>query len=927
MVLHSALAGQGDVVELDLTRHLADDNVVLQAIDPGEVEWHLPDGRKQTLRLDLRAAGVRIEEYDEFRFEIMPLGSQVGLVTRVHALPGPDEVTNWYLKFRTRVGEWAEGRYDLRLDDDGIFLKRDAAEAPDGALMLSLYRRVVGVPGEPQWRKARLRRPRLVRRRVTAEFDVRDTRFDLDGGELSYTYALQVGNRTAETQTVRVVADSATTLRYFAVTAPATVDVPAGETRTVPIRLAMSRALAMRLPPLYSERIVPKVLIDGVQDSDVVPLMGYRPWPMWAVVPLLNPPSWTPATFQAFLRARAKVHPGISAWVARLRRAAAPALTRPWPIPTDIMPGHTMGYRCQKCRVYPRPLDPTQFHKHKCPTCGTVYENDERLDTAYVGRYYGTLAKYVRTCALAYLAGGDVAWAERAVEILAAFAAAHPSMPKAGMRSTSGATTLGCNSLLSSYVLPVLAEGYWFLGAAPALGDERRAAIRAFLVDEAVAVARHSTEYSNQTAEHFRAYATVAVATGFWPLAGEAIYGEFGWHEMVEYAFSEDGVGHEAGAYHRSIFGAMNHLGSFMLDNGVNLYTARFKRVFDGSLLLGEKGVSYETAYRVYRDVAYLRVLAEQRGRVGEDLALRGVLGLPEPRELPMKSKILAGAGYVFLRTGNVADSREIRLNYIKTFDRSEHDKFSTLLFRNGTQIDGAVGRIIYSSPRAHWMYATAAHSAIVIDGDNTRDVDGRLLAADLDADVPVAVVVTDDGAPLYDGVKQLRGVAIAGSAYVVFDQISMDRPRVVDRYQYGRGDAKLYLESGPVEALEELPESGEFSHITGGQCGRELRLDFANGLKMRLAADHDMTAYTAVTRGGWQASPCETTFARVRGARTANFAAAFVFGADGEPPSVRFVGRPSWGELTLEVGGGTPCTITVQAAGGKVTATRHEAR
>jgi hypothetical protein len=88
--------------------------------------------------------------------------------------------------------------------------------------------------------------------------------------------------------------------------------------------------------------------------------------------------------------------------------------------------------------------------------------------------------------------------------------------------------------------------------------------------------------------------------------------------------------------------------------------------------------------------------------------------------------------------------------------------------------------------------------------------------------------------------------------------------------------------------ALPHLPKRGAFAEVEGGPCGKELRVDFANGLKMRLVSDRDLQAYKALAVGGYQAQPMEVTFARAADAQEATFLAAFTLGTDPEPPALR---------------------------------------
>ena len=139
------------VVKIDMLKHEATDKAHISLLDDGVYEWSLPDGLGQTLQFNLDKMGINPHDYDEIRYEIKPLGSQVSLNTMLSAFPTASDVTSWYLKFKAVTGEWTEGRYDLRVDDDGVWYKNT-----EQAHMLSLRldRRIMGFPGEPVWRKA-----------------------------------------------------------------------------------------------------------------------------------------------------------------------------------------------------------------------------------------------------------------------------------------------------------------------------------------------------------------------------------------------------------------------------------------------------------------------------------------------------------------------------------------------------------------------------------------------------------------------------------------------------------------------------------------------------------------------------------------------------------------------------------------------------
>lgn len=899
-------AGDGHVMPLDLLKHVQGDAALhLKRLEGGVIEWTLPQGKYETLLFDLEDCGIDPTRYDEIRFEIQSTVSQVRTHWVLHGHLDPGQVSSWYLKFKTPTGVWREGRYSLHLDDDGVYLSK--GKNPEGFqrwLKITLGPRILGYPGEPKERRALIRNVRFVRHRVAADFRLAEVEQVSNSAEAASIYKLRLRNQTEEEQTVRLDPDVAGRLHHFRADAPESVTLAAGETQVVPVRIAIPRTSAMARAPLYAEPAFVEVRVPGVPDGDVLPLRGYRRWPMWGVVPIYSYHTWTHAEFAAWLGARAKAMPGAAAWSEGVVQKAEGALKHDWPIPDFGPAAHNLSYRCAKCKNWLKPATPTSLHKHVCPTCKRVFDHDEHMDRAYLLNYNSARAGNVQSLALAWLITGEEKYAAKAKRLLEKYAAGRPHMPNHGTRSTSAGARLALNTLHASYVIPVFAQGYYYLRAAPVLDESSRRAIEAFLRDAGETVVQHSVEYGNQQSEHLRAYGTVGLATGFWPLAAEAIHGEFGFHEVVEYGFSEDGIAPEAGAYHRASFGALNHLAEFAHPLGVNLYTPRFQRVFDGSLASGLASGSYELAYRVYRSPAYLRRLpARDAKRLARATVLHGVIGLPDVEAMPIRSLHMEGAGYVFLRRGNAADYREIRLNYIKQFDRTEQDRFTTFFFRNGRQVDGTVGRIGYASPHSHWMYHTAAHNCIVVDGAKETGSRGRLLAFNDAAEAPVAVVASDPERPLYDGVAQLRCIALLGDAYIVFDRVVCDAPRTIDRYQYGKGKAQLKVDSAqPVDgSLPATPEAGGFQNLHGGACGETLRIDFTGGLKMRLISDGPMEAYRAVTYGGYQARPMEVTFARRAAADSATFLAAFTVGDEAQPPELALV-RTDPDDLAFEV-------------------------
>ncbi len=449
-------------VQLDLLKHEANAKLRIRKIAPAEYEWHLNDGSRQTLVLDFKKLGINVRDYDEIRFDLKPLVSQVGIIAVMLGHPVSRQSSGWYLKFRAPTGVWSSGRFDLHLDDDGVFRRLSPDASKDGQFHIRLYRRLLGYPGEPLWRKAHIRNFRLVKRLVSVDFDILGAEINEDKGEISYTYPLRIRNNTDQKQTVELEIDSAKTLKYFEAAAPdKKSELSAGEAKTVPVRMFISTKKAMSLAPLYSEPLIPRVSIPGVADSDVIPLMGYRRWPMWASVPLFNQKHWTPPAFQAEVAAKAKYFPSVASWKMGIIRRADGAMKYDWPVPLDGPPGHDQGYRCRKCSRWLEPKTPVSFNHHHCPKCKQEFVDNDFLNKAWIRRYHSRRAKNMQDLAKAWLLTGNVGYADKAIDILIAYADAHPKLAIKGERSTSGASKLGGSSQSRVALVYDVVGGEW----------------------------------------------------------------------------------------------------------------------------------------------------------------------------------------------------------------------------------------------------------------------------------------------------------------------------------------------------------------------------------------------------------------------------------------------------------------------------------
>jgi hypothetical protein len=164
--------------------------------------------------------------------------------------------------------------------------------------------------------------------------------------------------------------------------------------------------------------------------------------------------------------------------------------------------------------------------------------------------------------------------------------------------------------------------------------------------------------------------------------------------------------------------------------------------------------------------------------------------------------------------------------------------------------------------------------------------------------------VATDPAAPLYDGVQQLRAIALIENNYIVFDAVRADRPCVIDRYQYGRGEpvtAGALAPAPPDFPGLPHPEFAPIKNVEAGAAGRSTQIRFKDDCTLSLVSEQEFQLCRGLTHGGYRGQPMAVTFARVAAAREASFLAAFTWGNDPPPPQLRIVtNTPTAAELEV---------------------------
>ena len=229
------------------------------------------------------------------------------------------------------------------------------------------------------------------------DFEPRDVKIVTGDKELAYTFPLRLKNRLDKPLKAKIEIDPEKGLKSFksAPSGTARVELAAGEEKIVPIRLFLAAQDAKNLAPAYGERICPRVFAEGIEDSDVQPLEGYRNMYLWAVVPVKKEPR-TPQTLQARVAESAKFMQ-VDDWKSGILRRADAALKYDWPAFDWLTPGMKptatpfwgQSYRCPDCKDPTLQSDPpNEIKRHVCPRCKKVIENDPYFDQCMRQEYF-----------------------------------------------------------------------------------------------------------------------------------------------------------------------------------------------------------------------------------------------------------------------------------------------------------------------------------------------------------------------------------------------------------------------------------------------------------------------------------------------------------------------------------------------------------
>lgn len=461
--------------------------------------------------------------------------------------------------------------------------------------------------------------------------------------------------------------------------------------------------------------------------------------------------------------------------------------------------------------------------EHICPVDNERLPSDptkpERdYDGVVIMSVHGRYANLVRDLGIVYQVTGDRRYAEKAKEILLAYAERYLSYPLHDIRGKPqiGGGRVGPQTLDESTWLIPMAQGADLIWETLTENERQTLAQKLFSPAAKEIILPHRMGVHNIQCWKNSAVGLVGFLLGDEELIKEAIDNpERGYWTQMRKGVSTDGVWWEgAWGYHFYTLSALWHLTEAARNCGIDLYGEELKRMFDApfkfmmpnwrlpafndstevellrELGFGRFGITqpiYELAYARYREPMYAALLS--RGERRSDFALWfGVGELPQPKPLQWRSANYPASGYAILARGEGEQATWLCLKYGPHGGGHGHpDKLNFVLYARGQVLAIDPGMARYGVPiHSGWYRTTLAHNTLVVDETNQKPAEGKCLA--FGSKRGVDFVLADAG-DIYDGVEFRRAIALLGEdAILVIDRVRCDRERLLDLALHLRG-------------------------------------------------------------------------------------------------------------------------------------------
>jgi hypothetical protein len=319
---------------------------------------------------------------------------------------------------------------------------------------------------------------------------------------------------------------------------------------------------------------------------------------------------------------------------------------------------------------------------------------------------------------------------------------------------------------------------------------------------------------------------------------------KMGYRQQLAKGVNDDGLWLEGSSgYHFFTIEGLWPLAEAARNCGMDLYTPKFKAMFDGpfalampSLMLpnfndsgyaalrGEAAI-YELAFARFHDPKYVPLFASRDNRMA---LLFGATNLPGGQSMgESQSRNLTAGGYAILQQGVGTNATWLAGKYGPHGGGHGHpDKNSFILYARGQVIAPDAGTHAYGSPlHGGWDKTTLAHNTLVVDEKSQEPAQGRCVAFGSAQGVDFSM--TDAGRIYPDAnVRFIRTTALLGTNLAVFvDQIESDAPHTYDM-AYHQAGVWENLPAGGAWTAHSAPGYKYFTQMTtrSGSAGVTLQ-------------------------------------------------------------------------------------------------------
>ncbi len=424
----------------------------------------------------------------------------------------------------------------------------------------------------------------------------------------------------------------------------------------------------------------------------------------------------------------------------------------PLQIPTEGVANWSLYYYCADCSV-PLTYDFFKPKEHLCPRCGKAHEG-EPFDGAWWRFVHSENDKACYYLGLLYICTGDLAYAQRAKEILLQYATYYPGYQVHGDIPYNGPGKAHAQTLSESIFLRQLACGYDLI--CDTLTAQERAFIEQDLLicgAEFLVQNRHHQIHNHEVITN-SAIAVIGLITQNKNLIDFSLYQEYGMVYQLEKGTLADGIWFECSlGYHYFALQSFFAYEKFAQHTEhSHIYHPNYAKMFDASLkfllpdgtnpLINDTLIThtptdghhlFEFAYRAFQTPALLDALHKSyrdnpRGDI--ESFFYGVDTLPAQQEqvTPEDYHSAVGSGVSLVRGSN-----DQYLLFRHAPYGGEHDHYDRLALsyyyqKQPIAIDfGTTGYGAYY--HYHYFKNTGTHNTVVIDEENHAPSTCKVLA------------------------------------------------------------------------------------------------------------------------------------------------------------------------------------------------------